>query len=365
VVLLVLALAIGAGSAVAILPPADRDPTGHRRGAGDVALYRAEVERIHHGQGYYRAAAAELTARGYPTQSVFNWRTPLPIWLLGKLPLALGKALLGALSLALMLMAFAALAREENVNRGTGSEASGEIGSRLRRHGLPVACALLLTGPLMPTVLGDLFVMPVLWAGVLIALSVCAYGVDRPGLGVVLGLAAVFFRELALPYCLVCVAMAWWQGRRAERVAWALGLLAWLAFFGWHCWYVSGLIAPGARSHQQGWIQCGGAGFVIATVRMNAYLLLFPQWVTAIYLVAALVGLAGWSTPLGTRIGLSTCVFLAAFALVGQSFNQYWGSLMAPLLCFGVARFPASLGDLWRAAALPPPAWAKSSSGGR
>ena len=83
---------------------------------------------------------------------------------------------------------------------------------------------------------------------------------------------------------------------------------------------------------------------------MNAYLLLLPQWVTAIYLVAALVGLAGWSTPLGTRIGLTVCLYLMAFAVVGQSFNQYWGALIAPLLCFGVARLPASIGDLCRAA---------------
>ena len=83
---------------------------------------------------------------------------------------------------------------------------------------------------------------------------------------------------------------------------------------------------------------------------MNAYLLLLPPWVAAVYLVAAMVGMGGWSTPLGTRIGLGTCLFLAVFAFVGQSFNQYWGSLVAPLLCFGVARFPASFGDLWRAA---------------
>ena len=38
------------------------------------------------------------------------------------------------------------------------------------------------------------------------------------------------------------------------------------------------------------------------------------------------------------------------FAVIGQSFNQYWGSLIAPLLCFGVARFPASLRDLWQVA---------------
>ncbi len=163
----------------------------------------------------------------------------------------------------------------------------------------------MLTGPLLPTVLDDLFVVPVLWAGVLIALSVCAYGLNRPYLGVALGLAAVFFRELALPYCLLAAGIAWWHGRRGELAAWLLGLAAWSAFFAWHWWRVSGLIAPDAIAHQHGWIQFGGAGFVISTAQISAYLLLLPQWVTALYLVAALVGLAGWSTPLGTRIGLA------------------------------------------------------------
>ena len=49
--------------------------------------------------------------------------------------------------------------------------------------------------------------MPSLWAGVLIGLSICAYGIDRPRTGVALGLAAVFIRELAMPYCLVAAAM--------------------------------------------------------------------------------------------------------------------------------------------------------------
>jgi hypothetical protein len=365
-VLAVIALAISFGVAVALAPRAFVDLSTLPDRPGDVALYRAEVDRIHNGEGYYQAAAAELTVRGYPTRSVFNWRTPLPMWLLGKLPTAaLGQALLGALSLALLLMAFEALAREENARQGIGSEPGRQtivdhrrprcVGPLLR----PAACVLWLIGPVLPTILGDAFVMPVLWAGVLIGLSVCAYGVNRPWLGVTFGLAAVFFRELALPYCLLCAAMAWRQGRRTELAAWGLGLLAWLAFFALHWWQVSGLIAVGARAHRQGWIQFGGAEFVIATVRMNAYLLALPPWITAIYLVAAMVGLGGWSTPLGTRIGLSTCLFVVGFAVVGQSFNQYWGSLVAPLLCFGVARFPASLGDLWQAA-FSRPVWAKS-----
>jgi hypothetical protein len=332
-VLAVITVTMGLGVAVTLSPLASTNDIPRANDANDVALYRAEAVRIHQGEGYYQAAAAELSARGYPTRSVFNWRTPLPMWLVGKMPaMGLGKALLGGLALTLMLMAFEALAREEN--------------NVLLR---PAACALLLTGAVLPTILGDLFVMPVLWAGVLIALSACAYGVNRPYLAVAMGLAALFFRELALPYCVLCVAIDWWHGRRGQWVAWMIGLAAWLAFFGLHWWTVSGLIAPDAIAHRHGWIQFGGAGFVISTAQMNAYLLLLPQWVTAIYLVAAMVGLAGWSTPLGSRIGLSTCLYLMALAVVGQSFNQYWGSLIAPLLCFGVVRFPASLGDLCRA----------------
>ncbi len=346
----------GLAVAVTLSPLASSNLKPHPNEAGDVALYRAEVDRIHDGEGYYQAAAAELTARGYPTRSVFNWRTPLPMWLLGKMPaMALGKVLLGGLALALMLVAFEALSREESANARPRS--IGTIQGATAGRGLiaarPVACVLLLTGPLLPTILGDLFVVPVLWAGVFIALSACAYGVNRPQAGVAFGLAAVFFRELALPYCVVCAAIAWRHGRRGEVAAWALGLTAWAAFFVMHWWTVSGLIAADAHPHRQGWIQFGGAGFVISTAQMNAYLLLLPQWVTAIYLVAAMVGLAGWNTPLGTRIGLSTCMYLMAFAVVGQSFNQYWGSLIAPLLCFGVVRFPASLRELWGAAHIP------------
>ena len=106
-----------------------------------MALYRAEVDRIHRGEGYYQAAAAELTPRGYPTRSVFNWRTPLPMWLLGKLPAAaIGKVLLGGLALLLVLMAMEALAREENTvthtqtPRDCGRGGKARLGWQLNCH---------------------------------------------------------------------------------------------------------------------------------------------------------------------------------------------------------------------------------------
>ena len=332
--LLVLAIA-GVLLVAVTFSSAGRGNVGKRRpGEGDVALYRAEVERIDAGDGYYHAAAVELTRRGYPTRSVFNWRTPLPMWLIGRLPgLLLGKTLLCFSALAVMLLGFEALAREE--------------GNLLTR---PVACVLLMTGPLMPCVLGDLFVMPVLWAGVFIAISICCYALKRPRLGVVFGLAAVFFRELALPYCLLAAALAWRQKRRGELLGWIAGLAAWLIFFGWHSTRVAEWMPPDAHAHAESWMQFAGAGFVISTAQMNAYLLLLPQWITALYLAAAMFGMAGWNTTLGNRVGLTVCLFVVGFAVVGQEFNQYWGCLIGPLLCFGVVRFPASLRDAYRAA---------------
>lgn len=302
---------------------------------GDIALYRAEIERIRAGESYYDVAGEELRARGYPTGSLFNWRFPILQWVVGYVMPSpvLAKALLCGLGLALMLAAFEALAREEQ--------------NRLRR---PIACGLLLTGPLMPCVLGDLFMFPVLWSGILIALSICAYALNRPRTGVALGIAAVFFRELAMPYCLVAMAIAWWTKRRGELVWWMAGLGLFALCYSLHCLRVSELITSSDRLHKEGWVQFGGAAFVIATTQMTAYLLLLPQWVTALYFTAAMFGFAGWHTPMGQRVGLTACAFVVAFAVAGQQFNQYWGSLTAPLFCFGVIRFPASLRDTWKAA---------------
>ena len=68
----------------------------------------------------------------------------------------------GLLTLALLAVSFEALAREDD--------------NVIWR---PMACALLLTGPLMPCLFRDAFVMPALWAGILIpTLVVCYNGLN-------------------------------------------------------------------------------------------------------------------------------------------------------------------------------------------
>jgi hypothetical protein len=302
------------------------------RGPGDVALYGAEVQRMRDGYGYYDAVNAELRARGYPTRSVFNWRTPLPVWLIATLPdLITAKLVLGLCAALLVWMAFQLLVDE-------GTLGDGLLG------------VVLLSGALLPCALGELLVMPELWSGVLLALSAVCLGLGRRAAGVAAGIAALFFRELAAPYILVCLALSAYERRWRELAGWAAGLLAYGVFFAMHAWHVLPRISDTDVAHAESWIRFGGAGFLISTAQMNAYLLLSPQWVTAMYLSCTFLGCAAWRSPAGTRIGLTTAVYAIAFSIAGHDFNQYWGSMIAPLLCLGASRCPGTLAELWRGA---------------
>jgi hypothetical protein len=116
---------------------------------------------------------------------------------------------------------------------------------------------------------------------------------------------------------------------------------------------VFSLVLPTDRAHPEGWIQFGGLPFVISICQMNAYLLILPQWITAIYLCLSMLGFAGWNTPFGRRAGATVGGYLLGLMVVGHDFNQYWGAMLAPLLCFGFARSFAALHGLWQACTWP------------
>src|SRR4051794_3870068 len=50
--------------------PSDSSP-------GDIDVYRQIVERVRAGEPFYDVCRDELRKNGYPTRSVFNWRTPM------------------------------------------------------------------------------------------------------------------------------------------------------------------------------------------------------------------------------------------------------------------------------------------------
>lgn len=294
----------------------------------DVQLYAAEVSRIAHGESYYQAASDELQVRGYPTRNLMNWRTPLPMWLMGKLPsIAWSKALLGIGVLATMFLTFIFLAKEGSLMQGA------------------VGCVMVF-GALLPVWLGDLLVMPVLWAGTFIALSVLCYGLGSWKWGILFGLAALFFRDLAGLYCVLAIVLAITERRKEEVLAWMVGLSVYAVFLAWHALQVSQNLGPGGIAHENSWLQFGGTAFVLSAVQMNAFLLVLPQWVAALYFTAAMLGLASWNSAGGRRVTLVVAAYTILWGFVGYDFNQYWGSMMAPLFCLGAARSGAALRDL-------------------
>ncbi|HEV2970121.1 MAG TPA: hypothetical protein VGY55_09030 [Pirellulales bacterium] len=318
--------------AISLSPLASGFADAPSRGVSDIELYKAEVARIQGGEGYYDAAAKELTTRGYPTRSVFNWRPPLPVWLLGILPdPQIGRWALGVLALGGILVATQFVARDQGVRCG-------------------LVCGSWMAGALLPCFLDNLFVMHELWAGALILLSVLAYGANRPAWGVAAGILALLFRELAAPYCGLCFVLAIRERRRREACVWLIGAAVYALGYAAHIAQVLPRIAPDAHAHAEGWLCLGGAPFVISLAQMNAFLLLLPQWITAIFLAMALLGFAGWTAPWGARAALAASMYLALFAAIGQPFNQYWGALVAPLLCLGIAQAPSALTTLWRRA---------------
>jgi len=304
------------------------------KGRTDTGLYAAVAERVRHGEGYYMVMSEELQRDGYPTKSVFNWRMPIPLWVIGNLPHpAMGKVLLSLLALVLVGMAFEATAREDE----------GRVWRALLVAGL-------LVGPLMSSGMAKVYLLPEVWAGIFMGMSIAAFGLGSWKWGVSLGLVALFFRELALPYCILAMGLAIVGRRRSEVAWWVAGIALWCLYLAFHYYEVQSMMPANPREHQHSWICWSGARFVLATVNINTFLVNLPEWVTALYFMAAMVGFAGWNSPQGIRAGLTAAMFMAAFSIVGQEFNQYWGFLTNPLLCLGVAKSPQSFRDLWRAA---------------
>ena len=296
-------------------------------GPSDIYLYLGVIHRMRLGEGYYDAMASELVARGFPTQSVFNWRMPAPLTLNALLPdSSVSKCVLG------ILAALAAMVCFESVLRDYG-----------KKTAILAGCAL--TGPLMLTVLGDIHTMPVVWAGVLITFSLGLKGIGYNTAGAAAGVSALFCRELAGPYCAVSCLSAIYQRRFREAQYWMLGMACFAVYFAWHYSMVQHH-QPFDGVRQQGyWIQFGGLPFLVSLSQINAYLLLVPQWISAIALAASLIGLAGWRSEWGMRLTCTVGVYLALFSCVGYEYNQYWGILITPLLAIGAARCPLVLAN--------------------
>lgn len=294
---------------------------------GDLVSYQRIIERMRDGADYYAAAHEVLVADGYGTRSVFNWRTPAWPMLLAALPAGWGQGLLAGLALAGLLMAYRML-REDG----------GIVVAVLSM----LAVGISLGGIAAPSSV----VFSEVAAGTVILISLTAFGNGWRLFGLIAGLLALLLRELAAPYVVVALVLALRDKRWSEVRLWALGLVAYAAYFGWHWWMVSQQLGPMDRAYGDGWLQFGGLDFILATSGFNGLWSLGPVWLPAVLLPVGLLG--HWAWPKGTLALATVTAFVALFAAVGKPFNYYWGALYTPVLMLGLGWAVAAVWEVVR-----------------
>lgn len=298
--------------------------------SGDAASYARIIERMKAGEGYYAAAHEVLVADGYGTRSVFNWRTPAWPIILALLPPGGGQVLLGVLAAVGLALSYR-MARPAGLVAAVVSV---------------VAVGLSFASLLAPEAVAFSEVA----AGVLILVSVTAYGNGWRWLGFAAAIVALFIRELAIFYVLVCVVFAIRGYRWQKFMAWGVALVAYAAYFAWHAWMVLGQLGPMDRAYGEGWVAFGGLDFVLATAGFNGLWSLGPDWLPAALLPLGLFGL--WAAP-RWRALVTVAVYLTVFLVIGKPFNAYWGALYTPVLMLGLG---------WAAPALAQALQRRSSS---
>lgn len=160
-------------------------------------------------------------------------------------------------------------------------------------------------------------------------------------------------RELALPYCVVAVLLALRNGRRAEVRVWVVALAAFAVLFAWHAAVVA-RYNTGTMPAAAQWLDPKGLRFILRSGVLNVWVRGLPTWAAAVFLTAAVAGLAGWRGETGVRLGLTAAVYVAPLVVVRGW--DYWGFLYTPLLVLGLVRDPAAVRDLGGALWRPPPA---------
>ena len=303
-------LTLGAIGLAALRVPAPATAPPLPAGKGDVATFQAVVARLRTGAPYYPTYGFELRRAGYPTRDAFNWRTPLLLSAVSSVPKGVPEAIGIVVVFAFLLALCRALAT-------------------MRQHSTAVWLASMMqVGAVAILAAPSVVVLGEAWAGVLVGFSVCAFARQRPVFAVPLGLLALFVRELAAPYCVVCTVIAAFNRRWQEVGAWIGGACVYAAYFGWHLTQVWAHRLPTDLAHDSSWLEFGGLPFLLTTVHRQAWLRLLPAPLTALALVLIVAGIADARAPRHVRA--ASAVYVLFFLVAGKPFNSYWGLMAWP-----------------------------------
>ena len=291
------------------LPPSPFADSG-----GDARIYRTVVSRLAEGTPYYTAIGEMLRHGRNPAKEVFHWRTPLFFSALAAVPESISRAVLLSLAAALVVATFAV-----TITRG------GTV--------FWTAIAMQIGAVAMSTAVPDAIFMAESWIGLGIGLSVCAYILEWRTTAVLLGLASLFVRELAVLYCVICTLLALGQRRWRELTLWLMGAVLYAVYFGIHVIRVWQHQRPDDLSGGT-WMALWGVPFLLGTIEAHGWMLLLPAIVTALTLALIIAGSLAPATPPVVR--WTSIAYGAFFLIAGKSFNVYWGLVVWPTWALAV-----------------------------
>ena len=337
ITLLTLLILLGYGLAAEVThtDEAPREGETATETTGDIDLYQTIIDRMSAGEGFYAVTGDEQLRRGYPLRPFLTWRLPTTAWLISNLGESGAAGLLALLALLAMLAWVGYL-------RVAGLSRVQVIGG-----------AVLAFSGLMLMVMPRMIYLHEAWSGTLLALSLLVWGKSWR-LSVLCGLAALAFRELALPFVLLMMGIALWEGRLKEAAWWGLGVLLFLGGLALHASMVATYAGPEAPAGA-GWLAMGGWPFLLATSRWNLFVILTGNWLAALCLPLVLLGSQAWQGSVGLRLKLILWGYCLAFLFVGRSNNDYWGVILAPILGVSLIFAPRVIATLWRRSFPSPP----------
>lgn len=325
--LLALVILAIVGAVIAVGPLQDY-ATESSRGDADSDLYRAVVDRVRHGEGFYSASVAEQIERGYPVRPAMTVREPTLTWFLA----AVGgwRNAIIALGALALLVALAMVRRFERIDSRRGF--------------------FLLTGLGVFVAFGTYVGPPQVtqhecWAGLLIALSLAVRTSERFAWAVVLALLACAVRELAASYLALMAVAAIVERRHREAKAWVAAGVLFAVAYALHLWAVSTQTFPGDEA-SPGWFAHDGLPHVLETIRLTTVASAGPDVLSVLVLVLGLLGWASIRSPFAHRVLAWTVAWVVMTLVIGRPENIMWGFIWVGPLVLGLVLVPGAVRDL-------------------
>jgi hypothetical protein len=302
-------------------PPASAAETAEK--ISDTKLYKFIANSVRRGENYYVAAVREHRQHNFPLKPSVTVRLPTLAWMTATLgPTLTQMAMFGLIALVTLSWMVALRSIAAPVLRSV------------------VFCVIVLSSMALTSATPLIFHET--WAGMLIAASIALRRPDQYVASIITGLAAVLFRELALPYLIMMALFAAHARSWRETMGWCSAIAIAGVCFYLHAATVTAMLQPGDLA-SQGWNGLGGWAFFVSAVQETNPIGLLPTWFAQLMVPLSLFGWMAWRSHYGLCVSGFLLGYAVALMVFARIENTYWALLISPLLLAGLGFVPAGL----------------------